>query len=193
MQGRIDNVLFVPGIKQNLLSVGVLISRGFSVNIEHDKTVVIRRENKVIAKGVMLVNNVYRILLKLEVPDLQVNVATNNVRIWHERFGHINSTRITDMSRTGSVIDLKTSSEQIDCEACKLAKTHRLPYKRVEERITTRPGELFHTDVCGPMRKSSLGRARYYLLFRDDATDFRFVYFLKYKSDVLEKFFSLRK
>ena len=193
VQGRIDNVLFVPGIKKNLLSVGVLVSRGFTVNFEHDKSVVIRRENKIIAKGVMLVNNVYRLLLKVEVPEIQINVATTSARIWHERFGHINSTRITDMARTGAVIGLKTSSEQIDCEACKLAKTHRLPYKRIEERIATRPGELFHTDVCGPMRESSLGGARYYLLFRDDATDFRFVYFLKYKSDVLEKFRQFEK
>lgn len=41
--------------------------------------------------------------------------------------------------------------------------------------------------MCGPFSEMSLGGARYYLLFIDEATDYRTVYFIKHKSDVYEK------
>lgn len=46
---------------------------------------------------------------------------------------------------------------------------------------------MIHTDVCGPMQVNSLGGSRYYLLFKDDYSHFRFVYFIKEKSEVAEK------
>lgn len=44
--------------------------------------------------------------------------------------------------------------------------------------------ELVHADVCGPMEEMSLGKARYILLLTDDFSSYRFVYFLKHKSEV---------
>lgn len=35
---------------------------------------------------------------------------------------------------------------------------------------------------------ASIGGSRYYLLFIDEASNYRIVYFLKHKSDVVEKF-----
>lgn len=40
--------------------------------------------------------------------------------------------------------------------------------------------------MCGPFSETSIGGARYYLLFLNEATDYRTVYFIKHKSDVLE-------
>ena len=45
-----------------------------------------------------------------------------------------------------------------------------------------------HTDLCGPMSVDSIGGARYFLTFKDDATSFQYVYFLRHKSDVYERF-----
>lgn len=44
-----------------------------------------------------------------------------------------------------------------------------------------------HTDVCGPMQTRSLGGAEYFVMFKDDSTAFRHVYFMKHKSDVLDR------
>ena len=51
-----------------------------------------------------------------------------------------------------------------------------------------KPGEYFHTDLCGPMQTESLGKSKYFLLFKDDATGYKYVYFLKCKSDVYDAF-----
>lgn len=41
-----------------------------------------------------------------------------------------------------------------------------------------------HTDVCGPMRVTSCGGARYLVLFIDDFSRMMVVYFLKSKGEV---------
>ena len=48
--------------------------------------------------------------------------------------------------------------------------------------------EIVHTDVCGPMSVPSIGKARYFVTFIDDKSRKTFVYFLRQKSDVFEKF-----
>lgn len=44
--------------------------------------------------------------------------------------------------------------------------------------------KLVHADVCGPMENVSIGRARYFLVIKDDYSSYRQVYFLKQKSEV---------
>ena len=51
------------------------------------------------------------------------------------------------------------------------------------------PGQLIHGDVFGRQSKTpSLKGSRYYILYKDDATAYRFVYFAKEKSEAF-KFF----
>lgn len=55
-------------------------------------------------------------------------------------------------------------------------------------------GELIHADLCGPFEIPSSGGAKYFLLLKDDYSGFRFVYFLKHKSETrsnIEKFITL--
>lgn len=70
----------------------------------------------------------------------------------------------------------------------KLGKAHKLPFKKNIEKISSNPGEFIHTNLCGPMSVESLGGANYFLTFKDDATGYRFIYFVKHKSDIFEKF-----
>lgn len=51
-----------------------------------------------------------------------------------------------------------------------------------------KPGRFIHSDVCGPMSVNSLGGSRFYVMFKDDASGFRHVFFMKHKSDVFERF-----
>lgn len=81
-----------------------------------------------------------------------------------------------------------TSEEQFFCEPCQFGKAHRLEFNKSKiQENHWKPGEFIHTDVCGPFSETSIGGSRYYLLFLDEATDYRSIYFIKHKSDVLEK------
>ena len=73
------------------------------------------------------------------------------------------------------------------CSACELGKFHRRPLK-VGRTRAGRCGELVHSDVTVPMPSLSIGSARYYVLFTDDFSGWRVVYFMKNKSEVPDLF-----
>ncbi len=64
----------------------------------------------------------------------------------------------------------------------------RCPFKPVGEVRTRRKLELVHSDVCGPMSVESVGGKKYFVTFIYDYSRCCDVYFLKYKSEVFEKF-----
>lgn len=101
--GRIDDVLYVPKIRKNLFSVGVCTTKGFQVNFV-DNFVNISRNGCVVAQGVKQENEICRMFF---VSDTQCDVntsTTNNLKIWHERLGHINVKLIASLIRTGLII-----------------------------------------------------------------------------------------
>lgn len=50
--------------------------------------------------------------------------------------------------------------------------------------MTTRCGELIHADTCGPMEEQSIGGSRYFVLFKDDYSNHRSVYFVQTKHEI---------
>ena len=48
--------------------------------------------------------------------------------------------------------------------------------------------ELIHSDICGPMPSTYLSGYEYYVTFIDDYSRYTWIYFLKNKSEVFEKF-----
>lgn len=116
-----------------------------------------------------------------------------SLAIWHERLGHQNIGYIKRFLKKQN-IGFDGKGEYF-CEACVYGKHHRSPFTRSENRAE-KVGELVHTDVCGPMHVKSIGGARYFLLIKDDFSNFRKIYFLKEKSEVcrqIEKYLSLVK
>ena len=59
-------------------------------------------------------------------------------------------------------------------------------FPQKKTKVAPEPGEIIHTDLCGPMETASVGGAKFFLLFKDEASGFRTVYFLKHKSDTFE-------
>ncbi len=70
------------------------------------------------------------------------------------------------------------------CHGCVLGKMHRLPFPKGGTRASN-VGDLIHSDVCGPMQTMSPGKARYYVLFKDDFSGWCEVKFIQNKSEVL--------
>jgi transposase InsO family protein len=74
------------------------------------------------------------------------------------------------------------------CEGCIEGKQHRKPFPSDGGMRATKPLEIVHSDVCGPMRTTSLGGARYFVPYIDDFSRKVWVYLLKSKMECLEKF-----
>jgi hypothetical protein len=72
------------------------------------------------------------------------------------------------------------------CDACQKAKSHQLPYPK-SFSVSTVPLQIVFSDVWGPAL-ASVGRYKYYVSFIDDYSKFTWIYLLKNKSDVFQKF-----
>ncbi|KAJ0466424.1 putative RNA-directed DNA polymerase [Helianthus annuus] len=102
--------------------------------------------------------------------------------LWHRRLGHPSSGYLHLLFPK-----LFPSNSKINCETCILAKSHRKSYKPSNSRVDL-PFSLVHSDVWGPSPVLRGQGFRFFLIFVDDCTRMTWVYFLKHKSEVYEKF-----
>ena len=84
--------------------------------------------------------------------------------------------------------DYDHSKEISFCQACVEGKLHKSQFPATGGKRAKQPLELVHSDVCGKIETSSLGGGRYFLTFIDDNTRYVWMYILKSKSQVFEKF-----
>ena len=48
--------------------------------------------------------------------------------------------------------------------------------------------EIIHTDVCDPMSVKARGKYCYFLTFTNDLSRYGYIYLMKHKSEIVEKF-----
>lgn len=96
---------------------------------------------------------------------------------------HQNFEYVKDVLKNNNI---KFSGEANTCTDCFKGKQHRFPFHRSELSIS-KVGELVHADVCGPMEEVSIGGSRYFLLLKDDYSNYHIVYFMSHKSETEEK------
>src|SRR5579871_5530464 len=84
-------------------------------------------------------------------------------------------------------ISIKEDSNIRICDHYLYGGQHRIPSNYQASRAT-KVLELIHTDICGPMKTTSIGNAKYFMLFIDDYSRITAVYFLKNQSNAFNKF-----
>jgi len=118
----IDNVLFVKGIKQNLLSISQLCDSGLDVSFSKEGCVVQLKNDTQLCtdkwKG-----NLYKINLS-ELSNQNVTCVLSikeNHWIWHKKLRHVSLRLISKLQRHDLVRSLPRMSYKDDllCEACK--------------------------------------------------------------------------
>ena len=74
------------------------------------------------------------------------------------------------------------------CQGCILEKHLEHKFEKVSHERTSAPLEFIHSDVAGTFPHMSMSEAKYALTFIDDFSRYRWVYFLKHKSEVFGLF-----
>lgn len=183
----IKDVLCVPSLTTNLLSVSQMIKNNNSVSFSNNQCLIHNAKNELVAVA-NLTDGVY----KLNLRNTQVTkclIARDNSLLWHRRLGHINTKDLNKM-KNGAVegVDYKDSYEvtKSTCAVCCEGKQSRLPFPTGTR--ATEVLEIVHADVCGPMETKSIGLSKYFLLLVDDYSRMSFVYFMKEKNEVYKYF-----
>jgi len=181
----ITNVLIVPGLEMNLLSVRRLEMNGFTVTFK-DGQGTIQKEGKVIA--VAKRDKLYELNLIHNVETANFSAAEQNFKLWYLRLGHISDGRLKRLTNITEGINVHSEQKSSEiCEICVRGKQTKLPHNK-ERRRATRPFQLIHSDLFGPVTPTSHDGKRYFLTFIDDFTHFTVAYPIKAKSEVFRYF-----
>ena len=185
----ISDVLLVPELDQNLLSVGQMMQNGYSLLFKEGSCLVSNAEG----------HELFEVEMRKRCFPINWNLITEHEckiskieldsKLWHKRYGHYNLKSIQFAQKQELVKDLpniQVCSEV--CEGCQLGKQHRLPFPSSATWRANEKLQLVHSDVCGPMKTTSLNGSKYFILFIDDFTRMTWVYFLKQKSEVFSVF-----
>ena len=90
-QKFIHDVLYVPSLSQNLLNVGQLLRKGYSLYFDDGVCTVYDKKNKLtMSKVGMSQNNVFPLGMPLHEKIALKSEAVDESHLWHLRYGHLN-------------------------------------------------------------------------------------------------------
>ena len=179
------NVWYVPGIQRNLFSV--LAAQDLchnSIFESSTESCYFKINGKVKLIGFRKQNGgLYKLKLNVLPPKLEINLLTvpSKLQLYHERLGHQNKRHVKQVIQRELGIQFNFDVNSEICQGCIYGKAHRLKFGTRQR--ATRPGELIHTDVCGPF-VYSISKYRYFIIFKDDFTRFRYIFFLRHKFEI---------
>lgn len=177
------DVVYVPDLRNNLLSVMKLMDHGLKVNfVKHAVKICQKNSGEVIAVGERL--NDHFVIDMIPMTETNANVCNNtnlnnkgnkdttidkfygNIENkWHRRLGHVNNKYLQTLIKENLATGINNKIGKINCEACKSCKLSRKPHKSVIYEQSNEVLELLHLDICGPCRSNLLEvHVTYYLL-----------------------------
>ena len=176
------NVLHVPKLAYNLLSVTKASEAGKVVKFDNAGCQIVNKSNKTIAVATKMGSLYY-----LEYNELKKNQQLTVIekeskeskeRLWHHCYGYLGEQNLKKVTgkRLVHSYNYDVSTEISFCEACIGGKHHRSKFQSTGDTCSKEPLELVHSNVCEKMNVKSLGGAEYFLTFIDDKTRYVWVY-----------------
>lgn len=123
------NVLFIPGLQENLISVKRVVSLGNQVVFFNDGVIIKDRSGEVIARG-SCIDGLYFLDVYYEDDDTEENALLcndENSVLWHKRFGHIGFSNLERLFKEKMVSGLTMQTKDFDW---KKSQTRRIGYGR---------------------------------------------------------------
>jgi transposase InsO family protein len=113
--------------------------------------------------------------------------------LWHGRQAYVGMRNQHKLQNDGHILGLTNIVFEKDrpCGACQAGKQVGTHHHAQNIMTTTRPLEMLHMDLIGPVAYISIGGNKYRLVIIDDYSRFTWVFFLQDKSEtqeVLKKF-----
>jgi hypothetical protein len=181
------DVLYVPGLKKNLLSISTLDKKGYRVSFI-DGEVLMWAKGETLNEAIVIrseENGLYK--LKGHPETAMTHAIKNSCELWHRILAHINYKVLPYICKAVTGLpELKVDQEGI-CNGCAQGKNIKNPFPKRDNKAEGAL-ELIHSDVCGPMPSSSISGYVYYVSFIDDYSRKTWIYFLKSKDEVFSKF-----
>ncbi|KAI5324387.1 hypothetical protein L3X38_033460 [Prunus dulcis] len=177
--------MYLPGLRENLLSVGQMDEHGYFLVFGEGKCKVFDSSsiNCLIIRVPMKKNKCYPLSFLVENQLLMKASITHCTWTWHKRLGHLHFRGLKQLKDKDMVHGLPQLEEKSGvCEGCQFGKQHRNSFLKGQALRASVPLELIHVDLYGPMRNESIAGNKYFMLLIDDYTRMIWMYFLRNKS-----------
>ncbi|CAL2255248.1 unnamed protein product [Prunus armeniaca] len=159
----IREVMYLPGLRENLLSVGQMDEHGYFL---------------------VFGDEMCKMFDSSSLNCLIIKVPMKKNRLGHLHFRGLKQLRDKDM-----VHGLPKLEEQNGvCEGCQFGKQHKNVFPNNQAQRVSISLELVHIDLCGPMRTESVAGNKYFMLIIDDFTRMIWLYFLRNKYEAFNCF-----
>ncbi|KAL2231326.1 UNVERIFIED_CONTAM: Retrovirus-related Pol polyprotein from transposon TNT 1-94 [Sesamum indicum] len=182
----LKHVRYVPELSHNLISCAALEDDGLEgrwgkgiMKIMKGSLVVFKAEKR---------RNLYLCSVTYDSLAASVNMHDKTV-LWHKRFGHISQKGLEFLNKEGIL------SDNIDklpfCDDCVMGKQHRVHFPATPSPNPSMSScilDYIHADVWGPSKEPTHGGNRYFLSIVDNFSRKVFIFLLKHKYEVFEKF-----
>lgn len=181
----LKNVLYVPEASKNLASVHRLTTDNKAFIEFHPNYFFIKDQatNKTFLRG-DCEGGLYP--LKPSPNKLSWIAVMLSSSRWHSRLCHPAFSVVQQVLSKNKIPFVIESNNGEVCDACQKGKSHQLPYSR-STSVSSSPLELVFSDVWGPAT-TFVGRNTYYVSFIDDFNKFIWIYLLRHKSEVFQRF-----
>jgi hypothetical protein len=191
----ISKVFLIEFLDYNLLSVSQLCKMGYNCLFTNKGVTNFRRSDGSFAFKGVLRGKLYLVdFVPEEVELYKCLIATKNMGwLWHHKLAHIGMRNIYKLQRDGHILRLMNIVFEKDRPygACQAGKQVGASHHAKNIMTTTRPLEMLHMDLSGPIFYISIGHNKYGLVIINDCSHFTWVFFLHDKSEtqeVLKKF-----
>jgi hypothetical protein len=178
----ISNVFLVESLGYNLLSVSQLCNMSYNCLFTNIDVSVFRRSDGSLAFKGVLDDKLYLVDFSKENADLDacLMAKTNMGWLWHRCLAHVGMKNLHKLLKGDHVLGLTDVCFEKDrpCAACQTRKQVVSTHHSKNVMTTSKPLELLHMDLFGPVAYLSIVGSKYGLVIVDDFSHFTWVFFL---------------
>jgi hypothetical protein len=179
----LNNVLYVPSLRRNLISVASLEDDGYECLFRNNKCT-IKFDDVIIGlapcRGMlyMLSLNDFPVMNVCDVTNKRRRITTSDnetsSKLWHCRLGHISRGRMERLIKEEILapLDFSDLGHYIECIKGKYVKH----IKRTGATRSSGVLEIIHTDICGPFNVKSVDEFNSFITFTDDFSRYGYIY-----------------
>jgi hypothetical protein len=177
-------------MKCNLMSVGQLIEKGYSVTMEDETLKLYNPLKKLILQSKLTKNRTFKTsIVNKEQICYKASVKDEESELWHKRYGHLNYRSLCLPKTKNMVIgELNVKIPEKSCSICLVGKHSRSAFKSDLKMRAKHVLNVVHSDICGPIETPTYSGNKYFITFVDEYSRMLWLYLIKLKSEALEVF-----
>ena len=187
----LKDVMHVPELKKNLISVAMLEDKGYDVVFSEGKAFLRSKTTGETRKIGVRTKNLYQLQVDgcaaMACKAGEVVSQDDEGDLWHRRLGHLHHGALKILQQISTGLPKGTLAQSDQCKGCTLGKYVKATFHEKDSHAM-KILERVHTDVCGPFSVASIAKHKYYVIFVDDFSRKCWIFFMPKKSDTFAKF-----